>query len=210
MAVEKGHAGKWRLSASGYYLIFGLVYFMGMMVGIVLVRASAASAAQAPFLSGFLQSVSQVCFSGIAQGVFADVFLTLLLPVLCQMVLLYLWGMWAAAFPFALILFSLRGWGVGVLAAYLFTTYGGRGIACYFLLFFPFEFLGAVLLFLGGKECLRLSGTLLRGLVEGGAQELAPPFHRYTLRMLLIFSVAMGVALAQTGVVSLFARILLS
>ena len=204
MADRQAQAAPLRLTAAGYYLIFGVLYLAGMGTGVLLLKSDTS------FLSGFLQSAVDACFQGVKESSFQDIFLLLLLPALGQMLLVYLWGLWAAALPFTLTLFPLRGLGVGLLSAHLFMVYGTKGVWCYLLLFFPFQFLGACALFLGGKESIRLSLKLFRCLTDGaGEGRLRPMFQRYTARMLLFVGLAAGVAVLQTLLVFLFSRFFL-
>ncbi len=204
MAGQMGQAGRLRLTAAGHYLIFGFLYLIGMTAGIVLLASGT------PFLSDFLRAAVKACFFGVLERSLQDIFLLLLLPVFGFQLLLYLGGMWAASPPFTLGLFALRGFAVGLLAAYLFTGYGRSGILCYLLLFFPFQFLGACVSFLGGKESLRLSKLLFCSLTEGvGEGRLQTVFRRYSMRMVCIAGLAGLLSLLQTLAVYLLAQLFL-
>ena len=130
--------------------------------------------------NGWLRTLGEACFSTVV-----------LLGVL------YLLGLWACGVPFILLVPLFHGVGLGLTEAYYYST-GLGGVAVVAALVMPVGLLGAAVLAAACAESLRLSSGLSRQLLPGSAEEgLWHGFRLYSLRFLLFFSAAIGVAMIE-------------
>ena len=129
---------------------------------------------------GWLRTLGEACFST-----------TVLLGVL------YLLGLWACGVPFILLVPLFHGVGLGVAEAHHYAQ-GVGGVAAVATLVMPVGLLGAAVLVAACAESLRLSAALSRQLLPGGAEGgLWGGFRLYSLRFLLFFVAALGVAVIE-------------
>lgn len=110
---------------------------------------------------------------------------------------LYLLGLWACGAPFILLVPLFHGLGLGMTEAFYYHA-GLSGVWTVVALVMPVGLLGAVVLAAACAESLRLSACLSRQLLPDGAEEgLWSGFRLYSLRFLLFFAAAIGVAVLE-------------
>ena len=130
--------------------------------------------------TGWFRALGEACFSTVV-----------LLGVL------YLLGLWACGVPFILLVPLFHGVGLGMTEAHHYAK-GVSGVAAVATLVMPVGLLSAAVLVAACAESLRLSAALSRQLLPGGAEGgLWGGFRLYSLRFLLFFVAALGVAVIE-------------
>ena len=130
--------------------------------------------------AGWLHALGEACFS-----------------TMVLLGALYLLGLWACGVPFILSVPLFHGIGLGMTEAHYYAT-GPHGVLTVAVLIMPIGLLGAAVLAAACAESLRLSASLSRQLLPGGAEGgLWSGFRLYSLRFLLFLAAAVGVAIIE-------------
>ncbi len=136
-------------------------------------------------------------FTGAFAASFASDFVFLFVSALCA---LSLWGM--ALMPFVA---AFKGFGVGVSAAYLMSSYGIKGALLYFLIILPGVFVFSIALIYELSACFSINKKILINLVKGKAYPLKGALASFFRKSVKYFAAALVASALDAVLWMLFA-----
>lgn len=147
-----------RLKKIGFIKIIGILFFLGMLYGALLVGlGQAQTQEQLSFLTE--QFINKRADQSIVYT-FISSFNSSVILLSC----LFLLGLCAVGQPIALFLPMFHGLGLGVSMAYLYSSQGLKGILFSIALILPSAIPSTISLVLGARESVRFSNSVFRSL----------------------------------------------
>lgn len=140
------------------------------------------------FNNNFYKSKSQL---SIISQLFRNI-----MPLYAVLILQFFSGMFAFGQTLAVLTVVYRGIAAGISAAIVYLLLGIKGSLAILVTIFPFAALSAVLVILGARESIKLSGQLAKYFFFGGSLESDSDIKQYSLKfgILLLFALLFSFA----------------
>ncbi len=170
--------------------IFLILMLLGVIVGTIMVGTSnnVNWLNRLLFTNNFLKNNDELSVIGL--------FFRSLVPVCAILILQFFAGMFAFGQAFAVITVIYRGAAAGISSSLAYLILGAKGSLAILLTIFPYAAVTAILIILGARESVRLSGQIARFSFFQAENIVLPDIRLYSLKfgILLVFGLLFSAA----------------